>query len=187
MKLLKFLIYITFFSETPTPMSQRQLPQSFWQLPETNVNGSNNSTTSASTTSVSTASYADFYSDQLQQAAALHAAAAAVDWPYQTAHSAQSGYVNRSASHPYNYTRFHQPASAAAGTGYWAAASRLAASQVKGEWAGEYQAAAAALQGATGLHNAAAGDFSHHYGAAAAAAAHHYTTGITGKYINVLN
>ena len=157
-------------------MNQRNLPPSFWQLPQTNVNGSNNSS-STTTTSVSTASWAsEFYNDQLQQAAALHQLAA--DWPYTAAgHSAQSGYVNRSASHPYNYTRFHQPASAATAAGSnwaWAAASRLAAGQVKGEMAGDYQAyAAAALAqgataaahhyGATGLHNATAGDFSHHY------------------------
>ena len=162
-------------------MNQRNLPPSFWHenLPQTNVNGSNNS--SSTTTSVSTASNwaSEFYNDQLQQAAALHQLAA--DWPYSAAagHSAQSaGYVNRSASHPYNYTRFHQPASAAsaaAGSNWaWAAASRLAAGQVKGEMAGDYQAyAAAALAqgataaahhyGATGLHNATAGDFSHHY------------------------
>ena len=169
-------------------MNQRNLPPSFWHenLPQTNVNGSNNSSSNTTTTSasaVSTASWAsEFYNDQLQQAAALHQLAA--DWPYTAAgHSAaaqSAGYVNRSAvsSHPYNYTRFHQPASAAAtaaGSNWaWAAASRLAAGQVKGEMAGDYQAyAAAALAqgataaahhyGATGLHNATAGDFSHHY------------------------
>ena len=159
-------------------MNQRNLPPSFWQLPQTNVNGSNNSSSTTTTSVASTASWAsEFYNDQLQQAAALHQLAA--DWPYTAAgHSAaQSGYVNRSASHPYNYTRFHQPASAATAAGSnwaWAAASRLAAGQVKGEMAGDYQAyAAAALAqgataaahhyGATGLHNATAGDFSHHY------------------------
>ena len=181
-------LYIHLFSETSTPMNQRNLPPSFWHenLPQTNVNGSNNSSSNTTTTSasaVSTASWAsEFYNDQLQQAAALHQLAA--DWPYTAAgHSAaaqSAGYVNRSAvsSHPYNYTRFHQPASAAAtaaGSNWaWAAASRLAAGQVKGEMAGDYQAyAAAALAqgataaahhyGATGLHNATAGDFSHHY------------------------
>lgn len=154
-------------------MNQRSLPASFWQ-PFQQINP-----TSSATSAVSTASYADLYSDQLQQAAALHQLAA--EWQYP--HSAQTGYANRSAAHHYNYSRFHQPASAAAGS-YWAAASRLAAGQAKGEWpaAGDYQAAAAAaaLQGASGLHNAA-GDFSHHYGTAAAAAAHHYSN-MTGKY-----
>merc|ERR1719510_2446935 len=92
--------------ETSTPMNQRNLPPSFWQLPQTNVNGSNNSSSTTTTSVASTASWAsEFYNDQLQQAAALHQLAA--DWPYTAAgHSAaQSGYVNRSASHPYNYIR----------------------------------------------------------------------------------
>lgn len=163
-------------------MSQRGLPASFWQLPQPGLNGHHNHL-GTPVTSSSAAAYADLYSDQLQQAAALHQLAA--EWQYPSAaHSAQTSYAaaSRSATHPYNYSRFHQPASAAAGS-YWA--SRLAAGQVKGEWApSDYQAAAAAaaLQGATGLHNAA-GDFSHHYGAAAA---HHYSN-MTGNLLSFLS
>ena len=173
-------MYVFFiFSEASTPMNQRQLPSSFWQIPQQNVNGSNNGSTSTTTSLPVTSSYADFYTDSLQQAAALQLAA---DYSY---HSQTSGYMNhRSTSHPYNsYTRLHQQATAA-GSNWAAAYARFG--QVKGEWAaaGEYQAAAAlaAAQGASGLHNAtAASDFSHHYGAAATA--HHYANISTGKYL----
>ena len=174
------MMYVFYsFSEASTPMNQRQLPSSFWQIPQQNVNGSSNNGSTSTTTSLPvTSSYADFYTDSLQQAAALQLAA---DYGY---HS-QSGYMNhRSSTHPYNsYTRLHQQATAA-GSNWAAAYARFG--QVKGEWAaGEYQAAAAlaAAQGASaGLHNAAAAsDFSHHYGAAATA--HHYANISTGKYI----
>ncbi len=58
---------------------------------------------------------------------------------------------------------------------------------MKGDWppaaSGDYHAAAAALQGASGLH-ATAGDFSHAYGTAAAAAAAHHYSNMAGWYIN---
>ena len=150
-----------------TPMNQRALPNSFWQQSAPN-NLQNTSTSTAA--SVSTSTYADLYSDQLQaQAAALHPYAQ--EWGnFLSAHPAQTGYVNRSAQH-YNYSRFHQ----AGTTPFWP--SRLVGTQVKGEWTtAEYQAAAA-LQGATGLHNAAS-DLSH-YSTAAAAAAY---SNMTGKF-----
>jgi len=155
----------------PTPMNQRGLPNSFWQQSTANhLNGSTHSATS--TSSVSTTSYADFYSDQLQQAAAAGLHPYAQEWGnFLSAHPAQTGYVNRSAQHYTNYSRFHQASATPFG---WP--SRLVGTQVKGEWsAADYQAAAA-LQGATGLHNAAS-DLSH-YSTAAAAAAYSNMTGL---------
>lgn len=151
-------------------MNQRGLPNSFWQQSTANhLNGSTHSATS--TSSVSTTSYADFYSDQLQQAAAAGLHPYAQEWGnFLSAHPAQTGYVNRSAQHYTNYSRFHQASATPFG---WP--SRLVGTQVKGEWsAADYQAAAA-LQGATGLHNAAS-DLSH-YSTAAAAAAYSNMTG----------
>ena len=149
-------------------MNQRGLPNSFWQQSSSNHL---NCSTATSTASVSTASYADLYSDQLQaQAAALHPYAQ--EWGnFLSAHPAQTGYVNRSAQH-YNYSRFHQ-----AGTTPFGWPSRLVGTQVKGEWTTADYQAAAALQGATGLHNAAS-DLSH-YSTAAAAAAY---SNMTGKF-----
>ena len=159
-------------------MNQRELPNSFWiqhSTPNNHLNGSTQSATS--TSSVSTTSYADFqhYSDQLQQAAAAGLHPYAQDWGnFLSAHPAQTGYVNRSAQHYSNYSRFHQASTAP----FWP--SRLVGTQVKGEWsAADYQAAAA-LQGATGLHNAAS-DLSH-YSTAAAAAAY---SNMTGKFQNL--
>ena len=105
----------------------------------------------------------------------------------QSAHTGYASAVNRSAAAHYsNYSRFQQPAPAAAASSYWAAASaRLAASQVKGEWgAGDYQATAAALSSAAGLHAAGgpAGDFTHPYGSAAASAAIQHYSNMTGKF-----
>ena len=78
------------------------------------------------------------------------------EWQYLSAQSAHSGYASArsAAAHYSNYSRFHQqPAFAAAASSHWAAASRLAASQVKGEWAaGDYQATAAAALLADGRH-----------------------------------
>ena len=150
-------------------MKQRILPASFWTLPQLSLNGGNHAgqtTPATSSSTLPTSSYADLYSDQLQN----HANMLNQLPEWWSAQSAQSSYVQRSAASPYyNHTRFHhQPSSQ-----YWAAASRLAASQVKGEWPQDYQAAAqAALTTAAGLHNPAS-EFTHPY-QAAAASLHHY-------------
>ena len=174
-------------------MNQRGLPASFWQVPQPNLNGANSSGgghhggNPASATSVSC--WPEIYSDQLQQQAAV-LNQLGPEWQYLSAQSAHTGYasaVNRSAAAHYsNYSRFQQPAPAAAASSYWAAASaRLAASQVKGEWgAGDYQATAAALSSAAGLHAAGgpASDFTHPYGSAAASAAIQHYSNMTGKF-----
>ena len=170
-------------------MNQRGLPPSFWQVPQPNLNGANSSGGSHhgagnAATATSVSCWPDIYSDQLQQQAAV-LNQLGPEWQYLSAQSAHSGYASArsAAAHYSNYSRFQQPAPASS---YWAAASRLAASQVKGEWgAGDYQAtaAAAALSSAAGLHAAGpAGDFTHPYGSAAASAAIQHYSNMTGKF-----
>ena len=168
------------FLSASTPLSERNLPASFWN---------SNARLQHYHYHHQTPSYAaDLYTpDQFQTGLSLHhlaaATCAAADWQQyssQTGFSAAQTGFPRSSAHHYGSaaaysSRFPQSASAS----YWAAASRLAGGSVKGDWppagSGDYHAAAAALQGASGLH-ATAGDFSHAYGtAAAAAAAHHYS------------
>ena len=162
-------------------MNQRCLPRSFFH--QHHLNNVETTTSAASmaaaaavtSTSVSTSHYADFYSDPLQQAAVLNQLSP--EWQYLSAHAAQPGYRFAAAAQHYNaHSRLHQTASTAAAApgSYWRAGL---AGQVKGEWAGDYQATASALTSA-GLHNAAS-DFTHHYGSAAAVA-HHYSN-MTGK------
>ena len=167
-------------------MNQRGLPASFWQVPQPNLNGANSGSGShhSGNTATSVSCWPELYSDQLQQQAAV-LNQLGPEWQYLSAQSAHSGYASARSAHNSYYSRFQQPAFAAAATSHWAAASRLAASQVKGEWgAGDYQAtAAAALSSAAGLHAAGpAGDFTHPYGSAAASAAIQHYSNMTGKF-----
>jgi hypothetical protein len=175
-------------------MKQRRLPDSFFQLPQSNgleaghhahahhghhgAHAHNSATTAAAAAVAAAASgssaYADLCSDQFQQQVIN-------EWWSQ----AQSGYsaVNRSAvNQPYGYPRFHQPQQ------YWA--SHLAASaRVKGEIGGDYHAA---LSSAAGFHHpaasagsAGAADFSSHvnqYGSSAAMASAVHSYNMTGKF-----
>ena len=178
-----------FTVSNPTPLNQRGLPASFWQIPQPNLNGANSSGGSGGSGHHGGNTWPEIYSDQLQQQAAV-LNQLGPEWQYLSAQSAHSGYASArsAAAHYSNYSRFHQqPAFAAAASSHWAAASRLAASQVKGEWAaGDYQAtAAAALSSAAGLHAAAGspvGDIAYPYGSAAASAAIQHYSNMTGKF-----
>ena len=166
-----------------TPLSERNLPASFWN---SNARLQHYPHYSHHQTPAPYAS--DLYTaDQFQTGLSLHhlaaATCAAADWQQyssQTGFSAaQSALPRTSAAHHYNtYTsRFPQSASAS----YWAAASRLAAGAsgtVKGEWAGS---GSGDYHAASGLHSAA-GDFTHAYGTAAVAAAAHHYSNMAGQW-----
>lgn len=163
-------------------MKERNLPTSFWK-PQFN-NGSASSSGHHGNHSYET------YSDQLQQHAAMLNHLIPADWQYspnlQSAAAGTAGYSRTAAAAAghYNYSQFHaahQPASAAGQ--YWAAASRLAASQaIKGEWgSGDYQASA--LSTAASLHTPSASEFAAaaHHPYVGTAAMHHYSN-MTGKF-----
>lgn len=176
-------------------MKERNLPTSFWK-PQFNHH-SVASTTSASGGGGHHGNHSyEAYSDQLQQHAAMLNHLIPADWQYSpnlgsaAAAGTAAGYSRSAAAAAghYNYSQFHaahQPASAAGQ--YWAAASRLAASQIKGEWGSGADYQASALSTAASLHTPSASEFAaaahHPYGAAAM---HHYSN-MTGKFLFFLS
>ena len=156
-----------------TPMSQRNLPPSFWDQNHKPAISSASSS-SATTTSASSSSYSDFYSssssasDPLQAAGlsgALHQLAA--DWQYPSAAAAAHPYGAAARGSSYAAAGYPRAAS-----DYWARLAQVG----KADWtatAADYHQQAAAAAAALQQHG-------EYY-----AAAHHYSN-MAGEFRSVL-